>query len=72
MGAEGCLPVEQVLHRAEQLSIEQQHANDEPAFEYNNLLRMGIFEAFSGILNGMSPAMCNQYLKEHAQVLHLS
>lgn len=61
----------QVLHRAQQLSIEQQQANDDGAFEYNNLLRMGIFEAFSGIFNGMSAPKIEQYMKEHAQVMTL-
>ncbi|KAK9809817.1 hypothetical protein WJX73_009625 [Symbiochloris irregularis] len=59
----------QVLHRAEELSIQQQQTNDEAVFEYNNLLRMGIFEAFSGIFNGMSPAKCEHYLHNPAQLI---
>ena len=46
----------------------QQQAGNEEAFEYNSLLRHGIFEAYSGILNGMSSAKCDQYLQPSAPV----
>ncbi len=53
---------------AQQLSVMQQQAGNEEAFEYNSLLRHGIFEAYSGILNGMSSAKCDHYLKPSAPV----
>lgn len=31
--------------------------------EYNDQLRHGILDAFSGIIQGMGPAKCSQYLK---------
>lgn len=46
----------------------QQQAGDEQAFEYNSLLRHGIFEAYSGILNGMTTPKCDQYLRPFAPV----
>jgi hypothetical protein len=46
----------------------QQQSGDEEAFEYNSLLRHGIFEAYSGILNGMSQAKCDQYLRPFVPV----
>ena len=52
----------------QQLSVMQQQAGNEEAFEYNSLLRHGIFEAYSGILNGMSGAKCDQYLQPSAPV----
>ncbi len=52
----------------QQLSVMQQQAGNEEAFEYNSLLRHGIFEAYSGILNGMSSAKCDQYLQPSAPV----
>ena len=56
----------------QQLSVMQQQAGNEEAFEYNSLLRHGIFEAYSGILNGMSSAKCDQYLQSSAPVCHCS
>ena len=52
----------------QQLSVMQQQSGNEEAFEYNSLLRHGIFEAYSGILNGMSSAKCDQYLQPSAPV----
>ena len=46
----------------------QQQQGDEEAFEYNSLLRHGIFEAYSGILNGMSQAKCDQFLRPFVPV----
>ena len=53
---------------AQTLSVMQQQSGDEEAFEYNSLLRHGIFEAYSGILNGMSQAKCDQYLRPFVPV----
>lgn len=59
-----------MLYNAQQLSINQQQLNDEPAYEYNNILRLGIFEAYSGIFNGLSPQKCQQFLQSSAKVRH--
>ena len=46
----------------------QQQQGDEEAFEYNSLLRHGIFEAYSGVLNGMSQVKCDQFLRPFVPV----
>jgi hypothetical protein len=56
---------------AQGLSVSLQGGNEE-AFEYNSLLRHGIFEAYSGILNGLTTAKCDQYLRPFAPVRLLS
>ncbi len=43
-------------------------SGNEEAFEYNSLLRHGIFEAYSGILNGLTTPKCDQYLRPFAPV----
>lgn len=48
--------------------MQQQQARDEDLFDFNNQLRHGIFEAYAGIINGMSPEKVNQYLLEPAPV----
>ncbi len=48
--------------------MQQQQAQDEDLFDFNNQLRHGIFEAYAGIINGMSPEKVNQYLLEPAPV----
>ena len=53
------------------LSVQQQQAADEDFFDYNNLLRHGILEAYAGILNGMSRAKINQHLVQAAMVTSL-
>jgi hypothetical protein len=53
---------------AQTLSVMQQQSGDEEAFEYNSLLRHGIFEAYSGILNGMSQPKCDQFLRPFVPV----
>ena len=63
-------PCVQMLQSAQQLSVQQQQARDETAYDYNNLLRAGIFEAYSGIFHAMG-ATGNQYLQEAAKVLPL-
>lgn len=52
----------QMLQSAQQLSVAQQQSGDEEYYEYNNMLRHGIFEAYAGILNGLPVSMCNQYM----------
>ena len=41
-------------------------AGDEDQYESNNFLRLGIFEAVSGILNGLSREQCDKYLASTA------
>ena len=53
---------------AQALSLAQQSAGDEDAYDYNSLLRHGIFEAYSGILNGMSKGMSSKHLTHVAPV----
>jgi hypothetical protein len=53
------------------LSVQQQQAADEDFFDYNNLLRHGILEAYAGILNGMSRPKINQHLVQAAMVTPL-
>lgn len=55
-------------NRAQALSLAQQSAGDEDAYDYNALLRHGIFEAYSGILNGMSKGMSSKHLTQVAPV----
>ena len=50
------------------MSVQQQQARDEDLFDFNNQLRHGIFEAYAGIINGMSPEKVNQYLLEPSPV----
>ncbi len=57
---------------AQALSAAQQQAGDEDSYEYNSLLRHGIFEAYSGILNGMSKPKSTQHLTQVAPVRHPS
>jgi len=57
-----------VSGRAQALSVAQQQAGDEDSYEYNSLLRHGIFEAYSGILNGMSKPKSAQHLTQVAPV----
>lgn len=54
------------------LSVQQQQTGDEDFFDYNNLLRHGILEAYSGILNGLSREKVNQHLVGAATVRHFS
>ena len=44
------------------LSVQQQQSGNEELFEYNNQLRQGIFEAYSGILNGLSREKASHFL----------
>lgn len=53
---------------AQSLSVAQQRNSEEETFEYNSLLRHGIFEAYSGILNGMSQPKCDQHLRPYVPV----
>lgn len=50
------------------LSVQQQQSGDEEAAAYNNTLRRGIFEAYSGIFNGMSAEKANAHLANYAAV----
>ena len=50
------------------LSVQQQQAGDEDAFAYNNTLRRSIFDAYSGIFNGMSRDKINMYMPQYVPV----
>ena len=56
------------VKHAQAMSVQQQQAQDEDLFDFNNQLRHGIFEAYAGIINGMTPEKVNQYLLEPAPV----
>ena len=57
----------QMLQSAQQLSVAQQQQKDDSNYDYNNQLRAGIFEAYSGIFHAMGSSG-NQYLQEAAKV----
>lgn len=61
----------QIWSGVQALSVQQQQAADEDFFDYNNLLRHGILEAYAGILNGMSRPKINQHLVQAAMVTPL-
>ncbi|KAK9860363.1 hypothetical protein WJX84_011194 [Apatococcus fuscideae] len=64
----GMLPtVLSMLQSAQQLSVMQQQSSDEESLEYNTSLRISIFEAYSGIFNGLSAPKISQYLKAPAE-----
>ena len=48
--------------------MQQQQTGDEDAFAYNSSLRRGIFEAYSGIITGLSREKVNAYLTNYAPV----
>ena len=48
--------------------MQQQQAGDEDAFAYNNTLRRSIFDAYSGIFNGMSREKINMYMPQYVPV----
>ena len=50
------------------MSVLQQQSGDEEAFAYNNTLRRSIFDAYSGIFNGMSREKVNQFMPPYAPV----
>jgi hypothetical protein len=47
--------VKQLLQQAMQLSMAQASSRDEDFMDYNNELRIGILEAYSGIFQGLGP-----------------
>ncbi len=53
-------PVKRMLGQAMHLSVHQAAAAnaDDDALDYNNELRIGILEAYSGIFQGIGPGVC--------------
>eukprot|EP00195_Chlamydomonas_chlamydogama_P009742 CAMPEP_0202900576 /NCGR_PEP_ID=MMETSP1392-20130828/11916_1 /ASSEMBLY_ACC=CAM_ASM_000868 /TAXON_ID=225041 /ORGANISM="Chlamydomonas chlamydogama, Strain SAG 11-48b" /LENGTH=865 /DNA_ID=CAMNT_0049586993 /DNA_START=281 /DNA_END=2875 /DNA_ORIENTATION=+ len=52
-----------VLKQAMHLSVVSAASADPDTVDYNNELRHGIIDAYSGIMQGMGPAKCEQYLR---------
>lgn len=48
--------------------MQQQQSGDEDSFAYNNTLRRSIFDAYSGIFNGMSREKVNIYMPQYVPV----
>ena len=61
-----------MLQSAQTLSVMQQQSTDEESQEYNTLLRVSIFEAYSGIFNGLTAPKISMYLKAPAEVRPIS
>eukprot|EP00798_Chlamydomonas_sp_ICE-L_P030705 gene30705-35732_t len=62
-------PVMAVLKRAIQVSISQASKQDDDSLDYNAELRTGIIDAYSGIMQGIGPALCEQFLKPDVPAL---
>eukprot|EP00803_Ostreobium_quekettii_P001410 evm.model.scf_992.7 EVM.evm.TU.scf_992.7 scf_992:41153-48250(-) len=58
--------VAQILKSAMELSLQGANSQDEDFCEYNNQLRAGIIDAFSGILQGLGRAKAEQHLQQQA------
>eukprot|EP00798_Chlamydomonas_sp_ICE-L_P004677 gene4677-14877_t len=56
-------PVLRVLKQAMQLSVTNAASQDDEFVDYNHELRLGIIDAYSGIMQGLGSAKCEQYLK---------
>lgn len=57
----------QMLSSAQALSVQQQNSTDEDMLEFNNTLRTAIFDAYSGIFNGLSKEKVAALLPGSAQ-----
>lgn len=58
--------VVQMLQSAMALSVQQAGRDDEDIVDYNNMLRLGILEAWAGMFNGLTREKANQYLQPYA------
>lgn len=58
----------QMLSSAQALSVQQQTSTDEDILEFNCTLRTAIFDAYSGIFNGLSKEKVAALLPHSAQV----
>lgn len=66
---ENYLPhVTPMLRGAEGLSVQQQQEGNEALFDYNTQLRLGILEAYAGIVHALTVEKAAQYLSPEASV----
>ena len=57
-----------MLRGAQHLSVQQQQAGNEALYDYNNQLRLGILEAYAGIVHALTNEKAAQYLTPEAPV----
>lgn len=57
-----------MLRGAQHLSVQQQQAGNEALYDYNNQLRLGILEAYAGIVHALPNEKATQYLMPEAPV----
>lgn len=62
-------PVKRMLQQAMQLSVVQAANPDDDFIDYNNELRQGILDAYSGIFQGMTPPKNDQLLRSEVPML---
>jgi importin subunit beta-1 len=58
-----------VLRQAMYMSIQQTNTQDDELLDYNNTLRHGIFDAFSGLIQGLGPGLCDTVLREEVPAI---
>lgn len=59
-----------MLRGAQSLSVQQQQSGNDALFDYNTQLRLGILEAYAGIVHALTPEKAAQYLTPEAPVSH--
>ena len=57
-----------MLRGAQTLSVQQQQSGSDALFEYNTALRLGILEAYAGIVHALDTEKAAQYLNPEASV----
>lgn len=57
-----------MLRGAQGLSVQQQQAGNEALFDYNTQLRLGILEAYAGIVHALTTEKAAQHLSPEASV----
>ncbi len=57
-----------MLQGAQHLSVEQQRSSNEALFDYNTQLRLGILEAYAGIVHALSNEKIAQYMTRETPV----